>query len=173
VFLRGAGVPEPFIVQMKALVAAMDLIQFYSCFISYSHADKPFARALHDTLQGRGIRCWLDEKQVLPGDDLYEQIDRGIRKWDKLLLCCSEHSLKPASWVDKEIITALEKEDDLTRERSAKVRAPASSRRSRDYRSGGSIHFRFPKPFWAPFRYFLAQSRHWTNSSGSSEWPAV
>jgi hypothetical protein len=52
-------VPEPFIVQMKALVAAMEPIQFYSCFISYCHDDKPFARALYDTLRGRGIRCWL------------------------------------------------------------------------------------------------------------------
>jgi hypothetical protein len=25
--------------------------------ISYSHEDKLFARRLHDTLQGRGIRC--------------------------------------------------------------------------------------------------------------------
>jgi hypothetical protein len=121
IFLRGAGVPEPFIVQMKALVSALSPVQFYSCFISYSHADKPFARALHDTLQGRGIRCWLDEKQLLFGDDLYDQIDRGIRLWDKLLLCCSEHSLKPASWVEKEIITGLEKEDELTRTRGAKV----------------------------------------------------
>jgi hypothetical protein len=76
---------------------AFQPIQFYSCFVSYSHADKAFTRALHHTLQGRGIRCWLDEKQLLPGDDIYEHIDRGIRLWDKLLLCCSEHSLKPAS----------------------------------------------------------------------------
>jgi hypothetical protein len=39
VFLRNAGVPEPFIVQMKALVGAMEPIQFYSCFISYSFDD--------------------------------------------------------------------------------------------------------------------------------------
>jgi hypothetical protein len=45
--LRGAGVPEPFIVQMKALVAAMEP---YSCFISYNHTDKSFARRVHDTL---------------------------------------------------------------------------------------------------------------------------
>jgi uncharacterized protein YjbI with pentapeptide repeats len=51
--------------------------QFYSCFISYSHADKPFARRLYDTLQGRGIRCWLDQRQLLPGDPLYEHIDPG------------------------------------------------------------------------------------------------
>ena len=70
-----------------------EAITFYSCFISYSHADKVFARRLHDQLQGKGIRCWRDEHQVLPGDDIYEQIDRGIRLWDKVLLCCSESSL--------------------------------------------------------------------------------
>src|SRR5919206_1786490 len=48
VFLRGCGVPEPLIVQIPALVAALGPIQFYSCFISYSHADKSFARRLHD-----------------------------------------------------------------------------------------------------------------------------
>ncbi len=57
-------------------------IQYYSAFISYSHADKDFARHLHDQLQDKGIRCWLDEHQMLPGDDIYEQVDRGIRLWD-------------------------------------------------------------------------------------------
>jgi hypothetical protein len=43
IFLRGCGVPEPFIVQMKTLVGAMDPIQFYSVFISYSSHDQEFA----------------------------------------------------------------------------------------------------------------------------------
>jgi hypothetical protein len=66
-------------------------IQYYSCFVSYSHTDNVFAKQLHDTLQAHGIRCWLDLKQLLPGDDIYEQVDRGIRLWDKIVLCCSEH----------------------------------------------------------------------------------
>jgi uncharacterized protein YjbI with pentapeptide repeats len=77
VFLRGAGVLDEFIPHIKWLVGRP--FEYYHCFISYSHADQFFARRLHDQLQGRGIRCWTDEHQMLPGDDIYEQIDRGIR----------------------------------------------------------------------------------------------
>lgn len=120
VFLRRAGVPEPFIVQMKSLVGTMLPIEFYSCFISYSHEDKAFAQKLHDALQAKGIRCWLDEHQLLPGDDIYHEVDRGIRLWDKMLLCCSENSLK-SWWVDNEIGTAFEKEQQLMKDRGAKL----------------------------------------------------
>jgi uncharacterized protein YjbI with pentapeptide repeats len=95
-------------------------IQYFSCFISYSHTDKEFARRLHDALQERGIRCWLDEKQLLPGDDIYEHIDQGIRLWDKVMLCCSELSLK-SWWVEAEINKAFAKEQQLMKERGKKV----------------------------------------------------
>ena len=48
--------PEPFIVQMKALVGAMAPIQFYSCCISYSSKDQGFAERLHADLQVKGMR---------------------------------------------------------------------------------------------------------------------
>jgi hypothetical protein len=117
-FLRGCGLPDKLIDYLPSLLN--EPISFYSCFISYSHADKSFARRLHDTLQGHGIRCWRDEKQFLPGDDVHEQIDRGIRLWDKVLLCCSKDSLT-SWWVNGEIKRALAKEEALMKERGKNV----------------------------------------------------
>ncbi len=106
-FLRGCGVPEEFIDTTRGLFGK--LLRFLSCFISYSHADKTFARRLHDQLQAQGIRCWLDEHDLKPGDRILDLVNDAIRLHDKILLCCSETSLE-SWWVKDEIRKAQERE---------------------------------------------------------------
>jgi hypothetical protein len=79
-FLRAAGLDERYVEFFRDSIGSP--IEFFSGFISYSHDDASFARRLHDQLQARGIRCWLDEHQLLPGDKFLTEIDRGIRLWD-------------------------------------------------------------------------------------------
>jgi hypothetical protein len=118
IFLRGVGLPDEWIAYIPSLIG--DGIQFFSCFISYSSADKPFAIRLHDALQSKGIRCWLDERQLLPGDDISRELERGIHLWDKFLLCASKNSLT-SWWVEDEIKATLEKERALREERGKPV----------------------------------------------------
>jgi len=108
-FLRGAGVPEPFISNMKSLVAAMSPIEFYSCFISYSSKDQEFAERLHADLRGKNVRCWFAPEDLKIGDRLRPSFDEAIRVHDKLMVLLSENSVS-SPWVEKEVETAFEKE---------------------------------------------------------------
>jgi hypothetical protein len=108
-FLHATGVPEPFIANMKSLVAAMSPIEFYSCFISHSSKDQEFAERLHADLRSRNVRCWFAPEDLKIGDRLRPSFDEAIRVHDKLMVVLSENSVR-SEWVEKEVETAFEKE---------------------------------------------------------------
>ena len=56
----------------------MEPIQFYSCFISYSHKDEAFAEHLHSGLQGKGVRCWYAPHDLPIGAKIRPVIDESI-----------------------------------------------------------------------------------------------
>jgi hypothetical protein len=111
-FLRGAGVPDNFILYMRSL--AGQAIEFYSCFISYSSKDHEFAERLYADLQNKGVRCWFAPEDLRIGDKFRQRIDESIRLYDKLLLALSEDSIS-SSWVEDEVESALERERNENR----------------------------------------------------------
>ena len=90
-------------------------IQFYSSFISYSHTDEAFAQRLHDQLQERGVRCWLDKKKMKIGQKILSVVLDAIRVHDRVVLCCSRASLT-SNWVQTEIEETFAKEKKDGRE---------------------------------------------------------
>jgi hypothetical protein len=109
-FLRSAGVLDDLLGLFRTW-AGRDK-RYVSCFISYSHKDKAFAERVCSELSARGVTCWLDSKDMLPGEHLYDTVDHAIRQSDKILLCCSRKSLT-SWWVDSELDRVMEKEQRL------------------------------------------------------------
>lgn len=115
VFLRGCGVPETFITNMRALVESMSPIDYYTCFISYSHQNEDFAKRLYADLQAQGVRCWFADEDLKIGDHYHQRIDEAIWLYDKLILVISDAAVQSA-WVEREVVAAREKEDRQQRE---------------------------------------------------------
>lgn len=112
VFLRGCGVPENMIEYARSLTASP--IQYYSCFISYSHKDEDFAKRLWEGLQSNNVRCWFAPHDLPIGAKTRPAIDEAIRVHDKLLLILSEHSVA-SNWVEHEAEHALDLETERDR----------------------------------------------------------
>lgn len=113
-FLRGCGVPEVLIEHLPSLIGAMQPIQFYSCFISYSSKDDEFARRLHSRLRDEKLNVWFAPEDMRGGRKSAEQIDEAIRNRDRLLLVLSEHSME-SQWVRREVKRARRKEKETGR----------------------------------------------------------
>lgn len=106
-FLRGCGLPDTLIEYIPSLLN--DPLQFYSCFISYSSKDHPFAERLYADLQNKGVRCWFAPEDLKIGDRFRDRIDESIRLHDKLLIVLSENSVA-SPWVSDEVESAIERE---------------------------------------------------------------
>ena len=72
-------------------------------FISHSSIDKPFVRKLERKLsQDDSIKFWIDENEILVGDDIQNVISDGLKDSDFLFIIISENSAK-STWVNFEI----------------------------------------------------------------------
>ncbi len=108
-FLRGCGVPEPWIEYLPSLMGMLEPIQFYSCFISYSTKNQDFAVCLHSKMRDKGLRVWFAPEHMKGGRKVMDQVAGAIQVQDKVLLVLSEASMQ-SGWVETELRTALARE---------------------------------------------------------------
>ncbi len=95
-FLRKIGIPQ-------------NIVDYYSCFISYSSKDEKFAKRLFTDLQQKNIRCFYAPESLKIGDKIRPRIHESIKLYDKLLLVLSKDSIE-SNWVGDEVESALSKE---------------------------------------------------------------
>jgi uncharacterized protein YjbI with pentapeptide repeats len=107
-FLRGCGLPNTLIENYPSILLDKS-IQFYSCFISYSHKDEEFAKKILNDLQDQDVRCWFVPKDLNFSDKIKSRIDEATRLHNKLLIILSENSIE-SDWMENEVEIALEKE---------------------------------------------------------------
>jgi hypothetical protein len=76
-------------------------------FLCHSSTDKPTVRQLYARLKRDGFKVWLDEVDILPGQDWEIEIAKAVRNSDVVLVCLSHDSVTKSGFVQKEIKFAL------------------------------------------------------------------
>lgn len=73
----------------------------YDAFVSYSSADGPVVLELASRLRADGIRVWLDQWEIHPGDNVNKRIEQGLDQSRVLLLAVSASAIA-SDWVSEE-----------------------------------------------------------------------
>jgi TIR domain-containing protein len=81
-------------------------------FLCHSSDDKPAVRDLYRRLQEDDIQPWLDEKELLPGQEWQETISSAVRASDVVLVCLSRQSVSKEGYLQREIREALRVEEE-------------------------------------------------------------
>ncbi len=82
-------------------------------FISYAENDLEFAQRLYKDLKSAGLKPWLDEKDILAGQDRKFEIRRAIKDSSYFLALLSSNSFSERGYVRKEQKIALEILDEI------------------------------------------------------------
>jgi uncharacterized protein YegP (UPF0339 family) len=83
-----------------------------SVFLCHSSGDKASVRDLYHRLSASGLEAWLDEENLLPGQDWNQEIRKAVRSSDVVLVCLSQSAINKAGYVQKEIKYALDVSDE-------------------------------------------------------------
>jgi TIR domain-containing protein/Golgi phosphoprotein 3 GPP34 len=73
----------------------------HDVFLSHSAKDKAVVRAVAERLRADGLRVWLDDWEIRPGDNIPAKIEEGLEHSRVLVLCMSAHAFG-SDWVQLE-----------------------------------------------------------------------
>lgn len=77
-------------------------------FLCHASEDKPAVRALQVRLHEYGFRTWLDEDNILPGEDWDASVRSGLKKSEVVLILLSAVCVGKRGYVQREMQVALD-----------------------------------------------------------------
>ncbi|HEV2964107.1 MAG TPA: FHA domain-containing protein, partial [Candidatus Angelobacter sp.] len=86
--------------------------QRLSVFLCHSTGDKPAVRNLYQLLRADGFAPWLDEEDLLAGQNWQEEIRKAVRASDCVIVCLSKTSVTKEGYIQREIKFALDVEEE-------------------------------------------------------------
>lgn len=81
-------------------------------FLCHASDDKIAVRKLCQQLRLDGFFPWLDDEELLPGQEWEQEIQKAVRTSDVVLVCLSRSSITKEGFVQKEIRLALDVADE-------------------------------------------------------------
>jgi hypothetical protein len=81
-------------------------------FLCHASEDKPSVRQLYHRLSAQGFAPWLDEENVLPGQEWEIEIQNAVRESHVVVVCLSEQSVSKEGYLQKEIRQILDVADE-------------------------------------------------------------
>src|SRR5690349_3187953 len=87
----------------------------YDVFLSHSSKDLVVVRGIAERLRADGVRIWLDDWEIRPGDSIPAKIEHGLESSRVLVLCMSAHAFG-SDWAQLESGT-FRFRDPLNKER--------------------------------------------------------
>ena len=82
-------------------------------FLTYAHSDKKAVHNLYDYLTENHLRVWLDEKELLPGQNWQYEIRQAILRSDIVIVCLSRQFNKQGGFRHDELKIVLEKASSI------------------------------------------------------------
>jgi len=77
-------------------------------FLCYCKIDISIILKLYNRLSSNGISPWMDEKNLLPGQDWELEITNAVNNSDVIIICLSNNSIKNQGYIQKEIKKSLD-----------------------------------------------------------------
>ena len=78
-------------------------------FLIYAHSDKKAVRKLYQRLTKDHLKTWLDEQELIPGQNWRHEIRQAILRSDVVIVCLSKQFNKQGGFRHKELKIALGK----------------------------------------------------------------